>query len=132
MPDVVTCILLYNGKLLLLKRSDRVSTYRGQWAGVSGYVEPGDQIEDRAYTEIEEETSLRRDQVRLTTRGDPIEFYDPMEDQHWRVHPFLFSALTDEVAVDWEHETYKWIAPERLGDYVTVPKLKETLQNMLR
>ena len=131
MPDVVTCILMYKGKILLLKRSDLVSTYQGQWAGVSGYVEPGDEIEARAIIEIMEETGLHRDQFSLITRGNPIEFYDPAEDRHWCVHPFLFSALTDDIVVDWEHETFEWVDLERLGDYATVPKLKETVWQLL-
>ena len=131
MPDVVTCILLHKGKLLLLKRSDRVSTYRGQWAGISGYLEPGDEVEQRAYIEIKEETGLDSDQVHLISRGDPIEFFDSQEVQQWCVHPFLFFSLTDEITIDWEHETYAWVDPEQLRNYETVPKLEETVRQML-
>jgi len=131
MPDVVTCILLHEEKILLLRRSNQVHTYQGQWAGVSGYVEPGDDVTERAYIEIKEETGLNRDQVQLTVRGDPIEFYDPQEKQNWRVHPFLFSSRTNKIIIDWEHETYAWITPKQLDDYDIVPKLKETVRQIL-
>ena len=40
MPRVVTCLLVNNeGDLLILKRSNRVRTYKGLWGGVAGYVE---------------------------------------------------------------------------------------------
>ncbi|MGC9553832.1 MAG: NUDIX domain-containing protein [Thermoplasmatota archaeon] len=131
MPDVVTCILLHQGRLLLLKRSDRVSTYRGLWAGVSGYVEEGDDPLERAYIEIEEETGLTREQMVLERGAPPVEFYDPGEGRRWRVHPFLFRALTAEVSIDWEHDDYAWVAPEELDRYPTVPKLAETVRRLL-
>lgn len=131
MPDVVTCLLLHEGRLLLLKRSDRVSTYQGRWAGVSGYVEEGDELLERAYTEIHEETGLTREQVALERRASPVEFYDPEEGRRWRVHPFLFRALTSEVTIDWEHDDYAWITPAELDRYPTVPKLRETVHRLL-
>ena len=39
MPDVVSCILFRNGKILLLRRSEKVSTYKGFWGVIAGYVE---------------------------------------------------------------------------------------------
>ena len=39
---VVTGILRQRGRILLLKRSDEVGSYRGLWAGVSGFVETGE------------------------------------------------------------------------------------------
>ena len=36
---VVTCFLMHQGKLLVLRRSAKVRTYQGKWAGVSGYIE---------------------------------------------------------------------------------------------
>ena len=131
MPAVVTCILLYEDKMLLLKRSNQVSTYQGQWAGVSGYVEPGDDVRERAIIEITEEIGLRRDQVQLITQGEPIEFYDPGETQRWCVHPFLFSTCTNKVTLDWEHDDYAWVSATQLDNYNTVPKLKETVQQLL-
>ncbi len=47
--EVVTCFLLRRGEggdtLLLLRRSDRVSTYQGLWASVSGYLESESPLE---------------------------------------------------------------------------------------
>jgi 8-oxo-dGTP pyrophosphatase MutT (NUDIX family) len=94
-------------------------------------VEPGDTIEGRAYAEIYEETGLRPGQVHLIVKGPPIEFFDAQEDQHWCVHPFLFSTSTNEISIDWEHEAYMWITPDQLDTFETVPKLKETIRQML-
>ena len=131
MPDVVTCVLLHDGKILLLKRSDKVGTYRGKWACVSGYVEEGDKIEDRAFREIEEETGLSRDNLKLEKTGQPDGFFDEAEKKSWRVHPFLFTSDTGDVKIDWEHIEYRWIEPSEIGNYDTVPKLKEVVKSLI-
>jgi translation initiation factor 2B subunit (eIF-2B alpha/beta/delta family) len=62
MAHVVTCFLRHRGEVLLVRRSDAVGTYAGQWGGVSGYVE-GDPVDalDDARREIEEETGIDAD-----------------------------------------------------------------------
>lgn len=127
---VATSFLTYRGKILILKRSDRVGSYRGAWAGVSGYVEEGEEPLDTALKEVEEETGLKLDRKALLKRGDPLPTYDKAKDVLWLVHPFLFKAPTDSVKLDWEHETYAWIKPEALKYYCTVPRLSDALERV--
>jgi ADP-ribose pyrophosphatase YjhB (NUDIX family) len=129
---VVTCFLLTQShgrdEILLVRRSERVRTYRGAWAGVSGYVEPGVAPLDQAYVELREETGLGREVVRLLTQGEPVAFTDERLGQSWVVHPFLFWVDTPErVRTDWEATEHTWIVPADLGNYTTVPKLREAL-----
>ena len=131
MIDVVTAVLKNGDKILILKRGDKVRTYKGKWACVSGYLEENEEALERAYIEIEEETGLKRDDVKLIKAGEPIEFYDEKEKMSWRVHPFLFEAKRRDVKIDWEHTEYKWIHPEEIVKYETVPKLKEVVFNLL-
>jgi ADP-ribose pyrophosphatase YjhB (NUDIX family) len=44
--DVVTVFLTHRSKILVLKRSREVGTYKGHWAGVSGYLESEEGILD--------------------------------------------------------------------------------------
>ena len=77
MNSVVTSILKNKEeKILILKRSDKVRTYRGLWSGVSGYVEKDEEPIDTAYKEISEEVSLSKDQVELLIQGENINFID--------------------------------------------------------
>jgi len=131
MIDVVTAVLKNGDKILILKRGDKVRTYKGKWACVSGYLEGNEGALERAYKEIEEETGLKREDVKLIKAGKPIEFYDEKEKMNWRVHPFLFEVKRGNVKIDWEHTEYKWIHPEEIVKYETVPKLKEVIFNLL-
>lgn len=115
-------------EVLLVRRSQRVRTYRGAWAGVSGYVEPGITPLDQAYTELREETGLERTDVQLLRAGAPVAFDDTQLGQSWVVHPFLFSIDTpDRIRTDWEATEHDWVIPADISSYETVPKLADAL-----
>jgi len=131
---VVTCFLVRRSgggeEILLLRRSQRVSTYRGRWAGVSGYIEEIDPL-TQAYTEVEEETGLARDDVQLLRAGEPLEVVDAEADRRWIVHPFLFEVREPaRIRADWEHTETRWIRPKEIFQYETVPQLAETLMRV--
>lgn len=127
--DVVTAFLRRRGRILLLRRSADVGSFRGRWAGVSGYLEGTEAPEDRARTEILEETGLS--DVRLRGTGSVVLARGREDDVIWAVHPFLFEAEAREVTLDWEHDASRWVSPEELPRYQTVPKLREALESAL-
>lgn len=132
---VVTSFLLRNDAgrdvVLLVRRSQRVRTYRGAWAGISGYIEPGVTPLDQAYTELREETGLERGDVKLLRTSAPIAFHDAQLDQSWVVHPFLFAVeAPDHVRTDWEATEHRWVTPADVSTYETVPKLAEALASV--
>ena len=127
---VVTCILLRTDqetpRMLLVQRSERVGSYNARWAGISGFVEPKITPDEQAYTEIQEETGLQRDQVRMLRRGAVVEHIDAEIGRHFFIHPFLFDVRTpDAVKTDWEAVQMRWIELSELANYTTVPKLQE-------
>lgn len=133
---VVTCFLQRmdgpQARILLVQRSQRVGSYHAHWAGISGFVEPNVSPEEQAYVEIREETSLQRGQVRMLRRGAVVEHVDEELGRHFYVHPFLFHVLVPEgVKTDWEAVDMRWIVPDELSGYETVPKLKEAYVSAL-
>ena len=127
--QVVTCFLESEGKILLLRRSERVGSYQKRWAGVSGYIESN--ADEQALIEIEEETALGREDVELGTKGEPLEVLDENLGIRWVVHPYLFQVKNrGKIRIDWEHKETKWIEPKDIVNYQTVPKLKEALSKV--
>ena len=123
---VVTCFLESENKILILCRSEQVGSYQGRWAGVSGYVETT--ADEQALVEIEEETSLCREDLKLTKKGRPLLIEDERLSVKWMVHPYLFHIKDrGKIKIDWEHKETRWIDPKDIGNYQTVPMLKETL-----
>jgi 8-oxo-dGTP diphosphatase len=128
--QVVTCFLESENEILILRRSEQVGSYQGKWAGVSGYVETS--ADEQALTEIEEETSLSREDVKLIRKGRPLSIGDKRLGVRWVVHSYLFHIKDrDKIKIDWEHKEARWIKPQDITRFETVPKLKETLARVL-
>ena len=129
--DVVTVFLTHRSKILVLKRSREVGTYKGHWAGVSGYLDSEDPLK-QAYSEIAEEVGLSKQDVTLVKAGKPLEIVDGAQDRAWRVHPFLFAVHEpDKIRLDWENIARRWIFPAEIVGLHTVPALKETLDRVI-
>ena len=135
MPKVVTCLLINDeGKLLILKRSEKVRTYNGMWGGVAGYIEENEEPFDTALKEINEEVGLDSEDVNFIKKLEPISFTDfyKKEKYDWEVFVFLFKTeKKDKVIIDWEHSEYRWISPSEIVKYDTVPHLKEVVSKLL-
>ncbi len=126
---VATCLLINNeGKILILKRSNKVRTYKGQWGGVTGYVEENEEPYITAVKEIREEVGIEEKDIDLIKQLDPIsftDFYDGIK-YHWEIFPFLFKIdRKDKISIDWEHTDFRWILPSEIKNFNTVPLLKE-------
>jgi len=130
--DVVTVFLTHRNKILVLKRSREVGTYKGHWAGVSGYVESNNALA-QALTEMAEEVGLGKEDVTLLKAGKPLEITDRIRGRAWRVHPFLFAVHEpDKIILDWEHKEMRWILPEEIVRFQTVPGLRQTLAKVIQ
>jgi len=116
--EVVTAFLKMNDSILLLKRSDEVKTFKGRWAGVSGYLEKEDPVV-QAKIEIKEETKLNG---KLLSEGKIVRTREGKK--IWNVHPFLFE-VDGEPELNWENDKYEWVQPNNIKDMRTVPKLWE-------
>ncbi|MEM4160599.1 MAG: NUDIX domain-containing protein [Thermoplasmata archaeon] len=126
LKPVVSAFIRKQGRILLLRRSEKVGTFQGMWATVSGYIEEGDTTLSRARKEIAEETGIRK--VRLLRKGDYV--LARGGNRVFAVHPFLFETEED-VILDWEHTEYVWIAPEEITNFHTVPKLADALRKVI-
>jgi 8-oxo-dGTP pyrophosphatase MutT (NUDIX family) len=132
-PQVVTCILKNEEKILLLKRSHKVGTYRGLWSGVSGYIEKHEEPYETAVKEIQEELGITSEALELIWKGNPIEISDVHEGKSydWIIHPFLFHIRSKNlVNLDWEHDEYRWIFPSEVKKFNTVPGLDQVIINL--
>jgi translation initiation factor 2B subunit (eIF-2B alpha/beta/delta family)/ADP-ribose pyrophosphatase YjhB (NUDIX family) len=128
--QVVTSFLTADQRILLLRRSDKVGSYRGKWSAVSGYLEGPEEPLTRAVTEIREELGLSSEQIHLVRVGGTVRAFDEGIDTVWIIHPFLFEAMSKAIKLDWENTDYRWVDPAELASYETVPKLREALDRV--
>jgi 8-oxo-dGTP pyrophosphatase MutT (NUDIX family) len=130
MKEVVSSFLMHDGKILLMKRSNLVGSYKGFWGVAAGHIEPGLTVFENAKKEILEETGLREDEIRLIREGEPFILND--EGKTWHIHPFLFEVNRADIHIDWEHTEYRWIEIKDFDKYKTVTKLNESLRRIIK
>ena len=114
----------YKGKVLLMKRSRKVRTYKGFWGVASGYVEKDETPPQTALKELYEETGITKDKVEKLVQASPLEVVDSKIKIRWIVHPFR--AILKEkpkVKLDWEHTDFKWLPPQKIKVLKTSPLL---------
>ena len=129
---IVTCFLTNSGKILLLKRSDKVKSMRGLWAGISGIIEKDELPLSRAKIEIFEEVGLDEEKIKLIKKAEKMRIVSPQYKNHeWEVFPFLFETKNPEIRLNWENSEYNWIKVDEISKYETVPSLKKVLLNLL-
>lgn len=125
--SVVTCILMKEDKFLILKRSGKVGTFRGKWAGVSGYIEVGEEPIQTALKEISEEVGVN--DAQLLRQADSIVVRSG--EAVWEIHPFLFKVKNERIAIDWEHTEHRWVTPDELAAFDTVPGFDRVIRMLL-
>lgn len=130
---VLTCFVECQGKLLLLKRSNKVRSYQGKWCGVAGFIDQAKPVEDIVYAELKAELGLGPQDVESMALGQPYDFTDTALNRRWRIHPmFVRLKGTPRIDIDWEHTDFEWILPQDLGNYDTVPMLEESMRRAIR
>ncbi|NWJ30029.1 NUDIX domain-containing protein [Marine Group I thaumarchaeote] len=129
---IVTSFIKDNEKLLILKRSDKVKSMKGLWAGISGIIEKNEEPLKRAKIEILEEVGIIEDRITLVRSVEEMRINSPQYENHeWEIFPFLFEAKNPIIKLNWENSEFKWINKEELENYDTVPSLQKVLFNLL-
>jgi len=131
--NIVTSFIKNDDRILILKRSDKVKSMKCLWAGVSGIIEKNDTTPlARAKTEILEETGINEEKIELLKANERIKIKAAQYKNHeWNIFPFLFSTKNSEIKLNWENSEFKWIEPNDIKNYETVPELEKILFSLL-
>jgi len=131
--NIVTSFIKNNDKILILKRSNKVKSMKCLWAGISGIIEKNDTTPlERAKIEIFEETGIDEREIELLKANELIKIEATQYKNHeWNIFPFLFSTKNSEIKLNWENSEFKWIEPNDIKNYETVPELEKILFSLL-
>lgn len=130
--SVVVCFVANRGKILLLKRSQLVGSYRGKWHAIAGYIEKGETPEQTAWKEIREEIQIPKKCLKLVATGKPFEVASKKYACVWVIHPFLFDSSIRKVKLDYEHTEHRWIKPKEITKFDFVPDADRALEKALK
>jgi ribose 1,5-bisphosphate isomerase len=114
--QIIVAVVQNCGRICIARRSEHVGTSRGLWSVVMGYVEPGVEPAEQAWTEVQEELGLKAPDVWLVRSGPSLGMTSPASGKQFLVHPFLFESPTgSELTLNWEHSEVAWVEPSRLS-----------------
>ena len=129
---VVTIYIRFKKKILLLKRSNEVLTYKGKWNTVAGYLDQNKPIKEKIIEELYEELGISENDIQSYKIGSSYSFFDESIKKEWIVFPVLVTLKKmNQVKLDWEHTDYTWIYPEKIDEFDTVPNAKKSLLSAL-
>jgi len=129
---VITIFICLEDKVLLLKRSEKVLTYKGKWNTVAGYLDEVTPIRDKVLEELSEELGIIKKDISLIKIGESYTFSDPIAKKTWIIYPVKVELYHDvAIVLDWEHTEYVWINPKDIDMFDTVPNAKISLKKAL-
>ncbi|MCL2890634.1 MAG: DUF126 domain-containing protein [Methanomassiliicoccaceae archaeon] len=127
MISCASSAVFVNGKILMLRRPDNVSSFPGMWSLAAGKIESNESPEDAAVREISEETGL--------TVHEPAVSLPPIfvreNNVVWKVYPFLFLLESADVALNCENAEYKWVLPSEIEEMRTVTSTYTAVKELL-
>ena len=122
----VKALLFYDGKFLLVKRSDKARGEHHFWEFPGGRMEFGETPEDALTRELMEETGLS---VKIICPLQTWNFYRGDDTQIVGV-TFLCKATTDTVRLSNEHDAYAWVTHDELHQYSIIPSVLNDIHKL--
>ncbi len=112
-----------NGDILLLQRAKDDDWMPMKWATLGGGVENDEKPEESLIREAKEEANVELSDIQHT--------FDKTEDN---TYVYVYKAICtnpDSIKISSEHEKYKWVNPQNVHKFNTVPDLLEDLNKIL-
>ena len=119
----VSAVIFRDGKVLLLKRAK--SPGHGFWSLPGGRVEFGESLHTALAREVDEETGLKIDIVALAGWREVLP--GAGGGGHYLIMSFAARWVAREPVLNDEHDDFRWIAPDRLGDLKVTGGLQEVI-----
>ena len=111
-----------NGKILIVKRSEKTKSYPGHWDFPGGKLEHGEEPEEGLVREVKEETSLA---IKV---GEPLFSYLESKTAFAYIVVYKCNLLGGEIKLSHEHSEYKWVTKSELKELLIEPYLKKLFE----
>jgi len=109
---VVKGIVVRNGKVLLMKRSDEDQVAAGEWETPGGKLDFGEQLEPALIREIQEEAGIEVSVVKLMYATT----FHTAPDRQIILLSYHCSTEQDTIVLSEEHSAYIWADEIQLAD----------------
>lgn len=111
---IVKGIIVYSGKVLILRRSSTNKIGAGKWEFVGGSINYGEGLEEALLREIKEEVSIdvKIDKILYATT------YHTTPERYDVIIVYKCKAVNNNVMLSGEHSDYRWVDVKELRQLV--------------
>ena len=120
----VSAVIFRDGKVLLVRRAK--SPARGLYSLPGGRVEFGETLHTALHREVDEETKLKIEIAGLAGWREVVP--GPPGSGHYVILTFAARWSAGEPDLNDEHDDFRWLAPESLGDLKITDGLQEIVE----
>ena len=124
----VSAAIFRDGKILLVRRAK--SPARGFYSLPGGRVEFGETLHAALHREVAEETALKVEIVDLAAWREVMP--ETGGGGHYLIMSFASRWIGNEPVLNDEHDDFKWLAPDAIGDLRVTGGLQEVIQSARR
>ena len=121
----VSAAVFRDGKVLLVRRAR--SPGKGFYSFPGGRVEFGESLQSALHREVDEETGLRIEILGLAGWREVLPG-DGGGGGHYLIMSFAARWTAREPVLNDEHDDFKWLAPDGLGDLKVTGGLREVIE----
>jgi ADP-ribose pyrophosphatase YjhB (NUDIX family) len=119
----VSGAIFRDGKVLLVRRARLPG--KGFYSFPGGRVEFGESLQTALHREVDEETGLK---IEILDFAGWREVLPAAGGGHYLIMSFAARWTAGEPVLNDEHDDFKWLAPEALGDLQLTGGLKEVIE----
>jgi ADP-ribose pyrophosphatase YjhB (NUDIX family) len=119
----VSGAIFRDGKVLLVRRARLPG--KGFYSFPGGRVEFGESLQTALHREVDEETGLK---IEILDFAGWREVLPAAGGGHYLIMSFAARWTAGEPVLNDEHDDFKWLAPEALGDFQLTGGLKEVIE----
>ena len=124
-------VIVRDGRVLLIQRSDAEELGPGQWQCPAGTQEAGETIEETLAREVREETGFVVTDRRPLGETATVLPRDGARHE-WTQHDFLVAALGDAVTLSHEHQAFEWSPLDEAAGRVDLsPQVRVALERAI-
>jgi 8-oxo-dGTP diphosphatase len=124
----VSAAIFRDGKILLVRRAR--SPGKGFYSLPGGRVEFGESLHAALHREVDEETALKIEIVDLAGWREVLP--GTSGGVHYLIMSFAARWIAREPVLNDEHDDFRWLAPEAIGDLRVTGGLLEVIQSAWR
>lgn len=125
MVIAVKGVIINEGRVLIVKRSEDDEVGGGTWECVGGKIDFGEGLEDALEREIKEEVGLEVNVKQIlyatTFKTNPT--------RQVVILTYLCSSSNQEVLLSSEHSDYRWVTVDQLKSYLPIDIIRDFEKN---